>query len=414
MCGIFGRVGQGDPYSLKHLALLSQSRGTDAAGFAWVQGGTVKFTKRQGSMLKLLKRLPRRALRSSAVIGHTRLATSGHPSDNVNNHPHVGRKWVIVHNGVITNAERFNRIGACDSEAILSALEKQPTQDAVKAIKGAVDKLTGFWACAAIHVPTGAVYVWCDSIGMVWTGKLAGAMVFASERQFLQSVYHDKVSEVRCLPTNTLIRLTSHGIANEWRLPARTYGYWVKGQDGKWHASAHGDSFQGWCDDDEWMGATYPKTKSFASSFHRVDLSGNVSGKRLPIDDRPSTLYTPASHGEVWSKFLAKARGDASLGKFDGVSSEQLRRGWDKLEAACDSDIDANDILRKTVGSPCAFRLQHGDVVLCYDCAAVGAGLWASESLVALYPYVDVGEEELCGACRMPLIDGSVRDDTTP
>ena len=39
------------------------------------------------------------------VIGHNRLSTGGNPKDNKNNHPFWNEKYVMVHNGSITNAD---------------------------------------------------------------------------------------------------------------------------------------------------------------------------------------------------------------------------------------------------------------------------------------------------------------------
>ncbi len=87
-------------------ALLSEGevRGTHASGYSYVtrdgKTGTFKAPI-TGSQLEL-KGLPRKA---DSVIMHTRFATHGPASENVNNHPlkSVDERITLVHNGVLFN-----------------------------------------------------------------------------------------------------------------------------------------------------------------------------------------------------------------------------------------------------------------------------------------------------------------------
>jgi hypothetical protein len=60
---------------------------------------------------------------------HTRSATDGDPNDNMNNHPHMGKHTVMVHNGMvwghqgIANQYALDMKTDCDSEVLLRLAE---------------------------------------------------------------------------------------------------------------------------------------------------------------------------------------------------------------------------------------------------------------------------------------------------
>jgi len=62
------------------------------------------------------------------AIGHARLATTGAPAVNGNNHPHLAGDWALVHNGFIpAHEEKAAALGLslrsqCDSEVLVQAL----------------------------------------------------------------------------------------------------------------------------------------------------------------------------------------------------------------------------------------------------------------------------------------------------
>ena len=147
MCGIIGIVGRvpsgmwGQTYSLaRELFLAAEHRGRDATGFVAITDRVAKasesnivIAKQPVSATEFIcrdaefKRIENR--RCAAFIGHVRLATHGSASDNRNNHPHVGRRYSLVHNGVVSNflelVDRHSlRVRShCDSEALLRMIE---------------------------------------------------------------------------------------------------------------------------------------------------------------------------------------------------------------------------------------------------------------------------------------------------
>jgi len=108
MCGVFGSAGdltrrewQMAHRLLVELAAASEKRGTDAAGFAALTSRGELLWQRQPGPAGALFRSPDFAgLRRRNIvmaIGHARLATTGAPAVNGNNHPHLAGDWAVVH-----------------------------------------------------------------------------------------------------------------------------------------------------------------------------------------------------------------------------------------------------------------------------------------------------------------------------
>jgi glucosamine--fructose-6-phosphate aminotransferase (isomerizing) len=111
MCGIVGYIGndlKGKEVVLNGLSRL-EYRGYDSAGIALKYDDTLKVVKSQGVVQKLIDNLINED-ESKIVIGHTRWATHGEPSQ-VNAHPHVSNNGniVLVHNGIIENYETLKK-----------------------------------------------------------------------------------------------------------------------------------------------------------------------------------------------------------------------------------------------------------------------------------------------------------------
>jgi len=148
MCGVLGFAGNltRRQWALAHrlmveLAIASEERGTDAAGFAALTAGGEMLSQRQPGPARLLFQGRDFSLlrRKSVVmaIGHTRLATTGAPAVNGNNHPHFAGDlagetwaWALVHNGFIPTHEekaaalRLPLRSQCDSEILVQALHR--------------------------------------------------------------------------------------------------------------------------------------------------------------------------------------------------------------------------------------------------------------------------------------------------
>jgi glucosamine 6-phosphate synthetase-like amidotransferase/phosphosugar isomerase protein len=147
MCGVLGFAGNltRREWALAHrlmaeLAIASEERGTDAAGFAALTAnGQLLWQRQPGPARHLFLGKDFAALRRRSVvmaIGHTRLATTGAPAVNGNNHPHLagdlagGPAWAVVHNGFIPLHERkaaalgLRLKSQCDSELLVQVLDR--------------------------------------------------------------------------------------------------------------------------------------------------------------------------------------------------------------------------------------------------------------------------------------------------
>jgi glutamine phosphoribosylpyrophosphate amidotransferase len=117
----------------RHLALAIEHRGPHATGFGW----TTKtdpwpyYWKAPGRATKVAPLAPLPEQMRNVII-HTRYATKGDPSINVNNPPVVAPGLILVHNGVLRNDDdlialvEHDRVGTVDSEALPALLGAGP------------------------------------------------------------------------------------------------------------------------------------------------------------------------------------------------------------------------------------------------------------------------------------------------
>ncbi|MDA8088256.1 MAG: class II glutamine amidotransferase, partial [Nitrospiraceae bacterium] len=164
MCGIIGYIGPKNSLSvvidgLKRL----EYRGYDSAGVAFIEEGSVRTVRSAGKISRLEGILGEREPGekfSGAVIGHTRWATHGGPSEK-NAHPHKSGRIVLVHNGIIENyqslrkklkADGFEFASETDTEVICHLINLHsrnlPFEEAVRV---AVSELKGAYALAIMH-----------------------------------------------------------------------------------------------------------------------------------------------------------------------------------------------------------------------------------------------------------------------
>ena len=95
-----------------------------------------------------------------SIVGHTRMATQGTPTDNRNNHPFQYGTILGVHNGIISNwrevQERFKLDikGNCDSEVIFALIQHFMKKEStlVEAIKETCKEVRGSLSCAVADI----------------------------------------------------------------------------------------------------------------------------------------------------------------------------------------------------------------------------------------------------------------------
>ncbi len=117
MCALFGYLSYKNivPYKVlkkltQALANAAEERGTDAAGISYINNGKVVIYKRPKPAHKLHLNPPEG---TSAVMGHTRMATQGDKKLNFNNHPFAGiagaTSFAFAHNGVLWNDHELRK-----------------------------------------------------------------------------------------------------------------------------------------------------------------------------------------------------------------------------------------------------------------------------------------------------------------
>lgn len=164
MCGIFGYVGKGLPFSslVGGLSRL-EYRGYDSCGVASVGKQKLFLRKRAGKIQQLKEGLRDKLnVKTSLCILHTRWATHGEPN-KTNAHPHLSsqKKIALVHNGIIENflplkawliGKGYKFLSETDTEVIVYLIEKFYKNSLEDAVSQAVDKLKGSFALGVISV----------------------------------------------------------------------------------------------------------------------------------------------------------------------------------------------------------------------------------------------------------------------
>ncbi len=194
MCGIIGMISGklpegywGDACSLvRNLFLVCESRGRDATGYVArtcpldsPASGSTLVAKRPLKASEFIEtneftRLFHR--RCSSVIGHCRAATHGSPQVNANNHPHIGERLVLVHNGICTNAAELEDkfllpvSTECDSEAILRLIETMP--DPLAGLNLALTEVQGSMAVAIYDSRVDCVWLTSNGGRPLWLAHL--------------------------------------------------------------------------------------------------------------------------------------------------------------------------------------------------------------------------------------------------
>mgnify|MGYP001358654884 FL=1 len=163
MCGIVGYLGNKEAYPILINGLKRlEYRGYDSSGIA-LFNGDIEIYKCKGKVERLESLKNKDTSPASLGIGHTRWATHGPPNDK-NAHPHVSNNGdlVIVHNGIIENAESLRILlieknysfkSDTDTEVLVNLIEYVQKEEKVsleEAVRLSLNQVIGAYAISVI------------------------------------------------------------------------------------------------------------------------------------------------------------------------------------------------------------------------------------------------------------------------
>ena len=225
MCGIFGVITHEShhrrdwiEHTVERLFKLSESRGKEAAGIALLTTDAIRIYKEDTSASEMITRRQYRQLFQDsldsgqngngrpacpiAIIGHSRLVTTGAQNVHDNNQPVISENIVGIHNGIVVNHDdlwrRFpsmTRRAEVDTEVILGLTRHflkagrsliESVQETFSLIQGAASVALLFGELNQIVLATnnGSLYVVQGSDG--------ATLLFASERHILDALTADR------------------------------------------------------------------------------------------------------------------------------------------------------------------------------------------------------------------------------
>jgi glucosamine--fructose-6-phosphate aminotransferase (isomerizing) len=220
MCGIFGVfIKQGSEYrcgfidkTLKTIALLSEARGKDSSGLAYVD-----FKNKQKHVFKgavsisdLLKSEDiidfERSENLSALvkqgypfaaIGHARLVTNGSQLHNINNQPVIKDGIVGIHNGIIVNTDNLwaeepglKREFEIDTEIFLSLVRKSLNHGGSlqTSVSSSEEKIIGTISAVMLFEDNNEAVLTTNNGSLYILDNERDFIVFASEGHFLRKL----------------------------------------------------------------------------------------------------------------------------------------------------------------------------------------------------------------------------------
>lgn len=242
MCGIFGLIiSTESKFPVKELsnitfqlAKLSESRGKDSSGMAFVSQQrklveVIKGNLRIKNLLKspqfgdaLTKSLNSYKQKEEPFIcfGHARLVTNGSQLEAENNQPVIKDQNYLIHNGIIVNANSIWRNHhdieqnfKIDSEIILSLLEKFLSKypgDLVLAVKKTVEELEGTFSIMVFLSKINKVLLATNNGSLYCLTDHHNFLIFGSERNYLDQVNQILSSESKVISPCDILQIQAN------------------------------------------------------------------------------------------------------------------------------------------------------------------------------------------------------------
>lgn len=214
MCGIFGVIadsklnlsGAQARQTMDRLFLLSESRGKEAAGIAYMRPGAIRVAKYPEPASNVIKRNAYREMFDQhdvdkghpiCIMGHSRLVTNGGRQFHANNQPVIAGGMVAIHNGIVCNVDELwsnhpdlIRSTQLDTEAFLKLFRKNYTQSGnlIQALRSTFAVIEGVASMAIFFEDLNSVLLTTNN-GSLYFGanQTETAIVFASEKHILKT-----------------------------------------------------------------------------------------------------------------------------------------------------------------------------------------------------------------------------------
>jgi glucosamine--fructose-6-phosphate aminotransferase (isomerizing) len=210
MCGLFGVVGEdlgssGVKSKLGTLARHARRRGRDSSGLVFYGAESYKIFRADFEISALWKRVDWKLAQVSSVIaGHSRLVTNGHND----NQPVFRDGITVLHNGIVLDPDvvwqkiRKRPSLEIDTEVIAAAVSSfldsghsffEAATETMALCKGVIN-------CVVID-SAGGHLAFLSNNGSLFTGSLDDRVYFASEKNALDRVGCDNISQVSGVET---------------------------------------------------------------------------------------------------------------------------------------------------------------------------------------------------------------------
>lgn len=218
MCGIFGLIikpqtqfkSKNIDTIFKRIAILSESRGKDSSGIAFRNEAehTIHVIKGDIPIRELLKSDEFNHQLSNSLqayqkgttfsaFGHARLVTNGSQLYEVNNQPVLKDDIVLIHNGIIVNADQLwqqhpdlHRNYLIDTEIIPALIRKELKQhnDLAYSCNNAFTQLEGTYSIAAMFQDLDQFVLATNNGSLYYLSDNENFILFASESHYIEKL----------------------------------------------------------------------------------------------------------------------------------------------------------------------------------------------------------------------------------
>lgn len=243
MCGICGYYSFGtlpDKSTIELMFQLTQSRGKDASGIAYVRDDSLKILKHDIPASELIRTSSWGDLMlPNVMIMHCRKTTQGTEKNNKNNHPIFNKAGTaLIHNGIIRNdhvifdQRDYQRDALVDSEVLLRILEgNDPWKDRLIDLG---ENVSGNYAIAMVNELKPFELTLIRRTSPIWLAvdRVKSILYFASTKDILTtalSQYHrgfrigTNALEFHTMPDDTAYIIGKDRLNKIFKLPDRDF-----------------------------------------------------------------------------------------------------------------------------------------------------------------------------------------------